>query len=62
MGAILPLLDKLFEKLLWRRSRIRELVEAFRHSDRRPFPNWGLGPMMPMGNVVGFSQRRGLVM
>jgi hypothetical protein len=34
-------MEKLIEKLLARRSRIRELIEAFRESDRRPFPNWG---------------------
>jgi hypothetical protein len=36
-------LKALVEKLLARRSRIRELIEAFRNSDRRPFPNWGTG-------------------
>ena len=28
------------EKLLVRRSRIRELIAAFRDSDRNPFPLW----------------------
>lgn len=37
-------LEALLEKLLARRNRIRELIEAFRHSDRNPFPNWGLRP------------------
>jgi len=32
------------EKLLARRSRIRELIEGFGRSDRRPFPKWrGMG-------------------
>lgn len=32
--------DRLFEKLLRRRSRVRDLITAFRQSDRNPFPNW----------------------
>jgi len=35
------------EKLLARRSRIRELIEGFGKSDRRPFPKWvGMGKDM----------------
>jgi hypothetical protein len=34
-------MEALVEKLLARRSRIRELIEAFGNSDRRPFPKWG---------------------
>lgn len=34
-------MESLAEKLLARRSRIRDLIEAFRKSDRNPFPNWG---------------------
>lgn len=40
-GGDLGEMEALVEKLLARRSRIRELIEAFRNSDRRPFPNWG---------------------
>jgi hypothetical protein len=36
-------MEALVEKLLTRRSRIRELIEGFRNSDRRPFPKWGEG-------------------
>jgi len=36
-------MEALVEKLLKRRSRIRELIEAFWKSDRRPFPKWGIG-------------------
>jgi hypothetical protein len=36
-------MEALVEKLLARRSRIRELIEAFWNSDRRPFPKWGAG-------------------
>jgi hypothetical protein len=33
-------LEALVERLLVRRGRIRELVEEFGRSDRRPFPKW----------------------
>jgi hypothetical protein len=36
-------MEALVEKLLKRRSRIRELIEAFWKSDRKPFPKWGTG-------------------
>lgn len=37
-------MESLVERLLARRRRIRELIEAFGHSDRMPFPNWaGMG-------------------
>ena len=34
-------MEALVEKLLGRRDRIRELIEAFGKSERRPFPKWG---------------------
>jgi hypothetical protein len=34
-------MEALVEKLLARRSRIRELIEGFGRSDRKPFPKWG---------------------
>lgn len=34
-------LEALVDKLLMRRSRIREGIEAFWKSERRPFPKWG---------------------
>jgi hypothetical protein len=37
-------LERLVEQLMKRRSRVRELVTAFRESQRAPFPNWGLRP------------------
>jgi len=39
-GGDLSEMEALVEKLLARRSRIRELVEEFGRSDRRPFPKW----------------------
>ena len=42
-GGDLADMEALVGKLLARRARIRELIEAFRNSDRKPFPNWGSG-------------------
>ncbi len=35
------LIEVLMETLLKRRTRVRELLTAFRNSDREPFPKWG---------------------
>lgn len=35
-------LEKLLASLIKRRLRIRELIESFRQSSRKPFPNWQL--------------------
>ena len=40
-GGDLNDMEKLVEKLLKRRSRIRELIEGFGKSERKPFPKWG---------------------
>jgi hypothetical protein len=40
-GGDLSEMETLVEKLLVRRGRIRELIESFGRSDRKPFPNWG---------------------
>jgi len=39
-GGDLSEMEALVEKLLKRQRRIRELIEAFGLSDRRPFPKW----------------------
>jgi hypothetical protein len=39
-GGDLSDMEALVEKLLTRRSRIRELIDAFGKSDRNPFPKW----------------------
>ena len=39
-GGDLTEMETLVEKLLQRRGRIRESIEAFGNSDRQPFPNW----------------------
>ena len=46
-GGDLGEIETLVEKLLARRSRIRELIETFKNSDRHPFPNWGIRPAEP---------------
>ena len=40
-GGDLSEIEALVEKLMVRRSRIRELIEGFLKSDRNPFPDWG---------------------
>ena len=40
-GGDLGVMESLVEKLLARRSRIRDLIDAFGNSDRRPLPKWG---------------------
>lgn len=37
-------LGQLVESVYERRRKIRELIEAFRTSERNPFPNWKDGP------------------
>jgi len=39
-GGDLSEMEALVEKLLARRSRIRDLIEEFGRSDRKPFPKW----------------------
>ena len=39
-GGDLGELERLVEKLLMRRGRVRELIEEFGRSDREPFPKW----------------------
>jgi hypothetical protein len=39
-GGELEALERLVEILILRRGRVRELIEEFRESDRRPFPKW----------------------
>ncbi len=40
-GGDLGEMEALVEKLVVRRGRIRELIEDFGRSDRKPFPKWG---------------------
>jgi len=42
-GGDTTVIERLMEQLLARRSRVRELIVAFRESARRPFPNWTTG-------------------
>ena len=39
-GGDLAVIERLMEQMLRRRSRVRELIAAFRDSDRAPFPLW----------------------
>ena len=50
-GGDLSEMESLVEKLLARRSRIRELIEEFRRSDRNPFPLWGTSSTLPAAGI-----------
>ena len=39
-GGDTRVIEDLMETLLRRRGRVRDLITAFRHTDREPFPNW----------------------
>jgi hypothetical protein len=50
-GGDLGEMEALVEKLLKRRGRIREWIEAFGKSDRTPFPKWmGMGEKKAVGD------------
>jgi hypothetical protein len=55
-GGDLSEMEALVEKLLARRSRIRELIEDFGRSDRKPFPKWG--GMGESGEKDGWKETR----
>lgn len=40
-GGDMAEIEALVEKLLARRSKVRELIDGFRRSSRDPFPKWG---------------------
>jgi hypothetical protein len=42
-------IERLMEMLLQRKTRVRELIEQFRDSDRRPFPQWGAAANIMVG-------------
>jgi hypothetical protein len=48
-------MEALVEKLLARRSLIRELIEGFGRSDRKPFPKWGA---LGKNKEEGWNDRR----
>jgi hypothetical protein len=60
-GGDLSVIEQLMETLLKRTGRVRELITAFRESNREPFPYWGmpesklyLGSFGPAENQSGF--------
>lgn len=57
-GGDLSEMEALVEKLLARRSRIRELIEDFRRSDRDPFPQWGRGSAVLAPDAWQAAQQR----
>ncbi|HEY4355031.1 MAG TPA: HipA family kinase [Acidobacteriaceae bacterium] len=39
-GGDVSVIERLMETLLLRRTKVRDLITAFRESNREPFPNW----------------------
>ncbi len=42
-GGDTAVIERLMERMLERRGRLRELISSFRDSDRQPFPKWAVG-------------------
>jgi hypothetical protein len=54
-GGSISEIEELVEKLLVRRSRVRELIDSFRVSSREPFPNWMKGAGKLGRGLFGWS-------
>lgn len=55
-GGDTTVLERLMEATLKRRGRLRELIIAFRDSDRRPFPKWEPVERMVVPGQAGAGQ------
>jgi hypothetical protein len=60
-GGDLRTIERLMEQLLERRSRVRQLIDGFRRSDREPFPNWE-SKVVPSRRTAAFGDTSTLVM
>ena len=58
-GGDLSALETLVERLLARRSRVKELIVAFQQSSRRPFPNWGAPDPVSLHKNFAAPERSG---
>jgi hypothetical protein len=52
-------LEQLMERMLLRRGRVRDLIGAFRDSERRPFPAWGGVGRIVMPGAVALGSEMG---
>jgi hypothetical protein len=58
-GGDTSVLEQLMETLLTRRGRVRELLSAFRKSDREPFPHWGMPEgVLPLGRPIADASEK----
>jgi hypothetical protein len=55
-------LERLIERLLARRTRVRDLIAAFRDSDRAPFPNWDTRARTTVSSTASVPAAGGFVM
>jgi hypothetical protein len=58
-GGDVAVIERLMEKLLARRGRVRELIVSFRDSDREPFPNWGASKSVMVPRSFGDAANAG---
>jgi len=58
-GGDLSIMERLMETMLRRRQRVREFVESFRESGRRPFPNWAAKAAVPVGQPTETAGKTG---
>ncbi len=49
-------IERLMERMLERRGRLRELILSFRDSDRQPFPKWAEGKRNVVREGLGSGQ------
>lgn len=61
-GGDWGLLERLMETMLARRSKVRDLITAFRESSREPFPNWGRTQSVVVPQAFGVVGESGFVM
>jgi hypothetical protein len=57
-GGNAAALESLVEQLLRRQSRVRELIDGFRESNRAPFPHWGKSvatPQAPHFEIAAYA-------
>ena len=58
-GGDVAVIERLMETMLVRRSKVRELIVAFRESGRAPFPNWGVAKSVVVPRSFGNAGHEG---
>jgi hypothetical protein len=61
-GGDIATIERLMEQMMKRRGRVRELIAAFRDSDREPFPRWNAKTAVALGQFAAYQGASGFVM